>query len=54
MTPLHHHFQIKGMQDDKILISKPIDIVPEAKLVLRFWLIGIILALITIVTLKAR
>jgi len=54
MTPLHHHFQKQGNAGIDALIQKPMDVVPEAKLVLRFWLIGIILALITIVTLKAR
>lgn len=40
MSPLHHHFQKKGY--------------PEAKIVTRFWIVGILLAIITIVTLKIR
>jgi phospho-N-acetylmuramoyl-pentapeptide-transferase len=40
MAPLHHHFQKKGF--------------PEAKIVTRFWIIGIILAVLTIATLKMR
>jgi phospho-N-acetylmuramoyl-pentapeptide-transferase len=40
MAPLHHHFQMKGY--------------PEAKIVTRFWIIGIILAVITFATLKMR
>ncbi len=40
MSPLHHHYQMKGY--------------PEAKIVTRFWIIGIILAVLTIVTLKTR
>lgn len=40
MSPLHHHFQKKG--------------IPEPKIVTRFWIIGIILAVLTIVTLKIR
>ena len=40
MAPLHHHFQKKG--------------IPEPKIVNRFWIIGIILAVLTIVTLKMR
>jgi phospho-N-acetylmuramoyl-pentapeptide-transferase len=40
MAPLHHHFQMKGY--------------PEAKIVTRFWIIGILLAVITVVTLKIR
>jgi phospho-N-acetylmuramoyl-pentapeptide-transferase len=54
MTPLHHHFQKPGNAGIKALIQKPLDVIPESKLVLRFWLIGIILAVITIVTLKIR
>jgi len=40
MAPLHHHFQMKGY--------------PEAKIVTRFWIVGILLAVITMVTLKIR
>lgn len=40
MAPLHHHFQKKG--------------IPEPKIVTRFWIVGIILAVLTIVTLKMR
>ncbi|MCS7181004.1 MAG: phospho-N-acetylmuramoyl-pentapeptide-transferase, partial [bacterium] len=40
MTPIHHHFQLKG--------------VSEPKVVIRFWIVGIILALFTIITLKIR
>lgn len=40
MSPLHHHFQMKGY--------------PEAKIVTRFWIVGILLAVITVVTLKIR
>lgn len=40
MAPLHHHYQKKGHT--------------EPKIVLRFWIIGILLAIITIVTLKIR
>lgn len=54
MTPLHHHFQKPGNAGFQALIQKPYAVVPESKLVVRFWLIGIILAIITIVTLKMR
>ena len=54
MTPLHHHFQKAGNAGIQALIQRPLGIVPESKLVIRFWLIGIILAVITIVTLKVR
>ncbi|WP_295655351.1 phospho-N-acetylmuramoyl-pentapeptide-transferase [uncultured Mucilaginibacter sp.] len=40
MAPLHHHFQKKGFH--------------EAKIVTRFWIVGIILAVLTIATLKLR
>ena len=40
MAPLHHHFQKSGFH--------------ESKIVARFWIIGIILALLSIVTLKLR
>ncbi|MGB9678211.1 MAG: phospho-N-acetylmuramoyl-pentapeptide-transferase, partial [Candidatus Ratteibacteria bacterium] len=40
MTPIHHHFQLKG--------------IAESKVVIRFWIVGIILALFTVITLKIR
>lgn len=40
MAPIHHHYQKKGIH--------------EAKIVARFWIIGILLAVLTIVTLKLR
>lgn len=40
MAPLHHHYQVKGYH--------------ESKIVTRFWIVGIVLAVITIVTLKIR
>jgi phospho-N-acetylmuramoyl-pentapeptide-transferase len=54
MTPLHHHFQKKGNAGIDAIIQKPYGVIPESKIVVRFWLIGIILAVITIVTLKMR
>ena len=54
MTPLHHHFQKAGNSGIQALLQRPLGVVPESKLVIRFWLIGIILAVITIVTLKVR
>ena len=50
MTPLHHHFQKPGNAGIIALIQKPFRPVPESKIVVRFWIIGIILAVITIVT----
>lgn len=40
MSPLHHHYQKLGMH--------------ESKIVLRFWIVGIMLAVLTVVTLKLR
>ncbi len=40
MAPLHHHYQLKGYT--------------ESKIVTRFWIIGIVLAVLTVVTLKIR
>ena len=40
MAPLHHHYQKKGIH--------------EAKIVTRFWIVGIILAILTLATLKLR
>ena len=54
MAPLHHHFQKPGNAGIQALIQKPFNVVPESKIVVRFWLIGIILAVMTIVTLKMR
>ena len=54
MTPLHHHFQKPGNAGIEALFQKPFNVVPESKIVVRFWLIGIILSVITIVTLKMR
>ncbi|MDH6355716.1 phospho-N-acetylmuramoyl-pentapeptide-transferase [Dysgonomonas sp. PH5-45] len=54
MTPLHHHFQKAGNAGWAAKIQKPFNPVPESKIVVRFWLIGIILAAITLATLKMR
>jgi phospho-N-acetylmuramoyl-pentapeptide-transferase len=54
MTPLHHHFQKQGNIGIEALIQKPLMVIPESKIVVRFWLIGIILAVLAIATLKMR
>jgi len=54
MTPLHHHFQKMGNRGIQALIQKPFNAIPESKIVVRFWLIGIILAALTLITLKVR
>jgi len=40
MSPLHHHYQKMGLH--------------ESKIVVRFWIVGIFLAIVTVVTLKVR
>ena len=40
MAPIHHHFQKKGIH--------------ESKIVTRFWILGVMLAILTVVTLKLR
>jgi phospho-N-acetylmuramoyl-pentapeptide-transferase len=40
MAPIHHHFELKGW--------------PEPKVIIRFWVIGIMLALLSLATLKVR
>ncbi|NNE28896.1 MAG: phospho-N-acetylmuramoyl-pentapeptide-transferase [Saprospiraceae bacterium] len=40
MSPIHHHFQKKGMH--------------ESKIVIRFWIVAILLAVLTLITLKVR
>ena len=51
MAPLHHHYQKEGIQ---ALIKSPAKALPEAKIVTRFWIVGIILAVITVALLKIR
>ena len=40
MAPVHHHFEALGWQEEKIII--------------RFWIIGLVLALFALTTLKLR
>ena len=54
MTPLHHHFQKAGDNSIKALLNIPKAPIPESKIVTRFWIIGILLAALTFVTLKIR
>ncbi|MBE6239284.1 MAG: phospho-N-acetylmuramoyl-pentapeptide-transferase [Bacteroidales bacterium] len=51
MAPLHHHYQKEGIPS---MIQKPSGVLPEAKIVSRFWIVGIILAVITVAMLKIR
>ncbi len=54
MTPLHHHFQKAADPAAKVLWNSPVQPIPESKLVTRFWIVGILLAVLTFVTLKIR
>ena len=40
MAPIHHHFELKGMQEPKVIV--------------RFWIVSIILAILSLSTLKLR
>ena len=40
MAPLHHHFELKGVAEPKVIV--------------RFWIVGIILMLLALSTLKIR
>lgn len=54
MTPLHHHFQKEGNAGIEALIQAPLRAIPESKIVTRFWIVAILLAALTFVTLKIR
>ena len=54
MTPLHHHFQRDAGSVPRVLFDFPKARIPEQKIVMRFWIVGMILAAITFVTLKIR
>ncbi|MDE7396206.1 MAG: phospho-N-acetylmuramoyl-pentapeptide-transferase, partial [Muribaculum sp.] len=55
MTPLHHHFQRSLAQSQGYVAWKnPVSAIPENKIVVRFWIVGILLAAIAFVTLKIR
>lgn len=54
MTPLHHHFQKPLEPGSNVLWKHPVNPIPESKIVVRFWIVGILLAALTFVTLKIR
>ena len=54
MTPLHHHYQKQGNAGIQAVFQRPLQAMPESKIVIRFWIVGIILAAVTIITLKIR
>lgn len=54
MTPLHHHYQKPGDRSIDAIIQRPFAPITEPKLVTRFWLVGILLAVLAVATLKMR
>ena len=54
MSPLHHHFQKAGNAGIDAIFQYPLKPLPESKITVRFWLVGILLAVLTIITLKIR
>lgn len=54
MTPLHHHFQKEAQPGALVLWNKPAMPMHESKIVTRFWIVSILLAALTFVTLKIR
>ncbi|MGI5975375.1 MAG: phospho-N-acetylmuramoyl-pentapeptide-transferase [Paludibacter sp.] len=54
MAPLHHHYQKPGDGSIEAKIQNPKNPIPESKIVVRFWIVGLILAALTIITLKIR
>lgn len=54
MTPLHHHFQKEAQPGASVLWNKPAMPMHESKIVTRFWIVSILLAALTFVTLKIR
>ena len=54
MTPLHHHYQKEGNAGIDAIIQRPIKPLPESKIVIRFWIIAVLLAVLSIITLKIR
>ncbi len=54
MTPLHHHYQDKKAPDGPVIFKKPVPAQHEAKITVRFWIVGIILAVSTLALLKIR
>lgn len=54
MTPLHHHFQKDADPSAHVLWNHPVHAMHESKITTRFWIVSILLAALTFVTLKIR
>ncbi|MCQ2095640.1 MAG: phospho-N-acetylmuramoyl-pentapeptide-transferase [Bacteroidaceae bacterium] len=56
-APVHDHFRVLKSQlqtDTKYLIAKPTTVLHENTITIRFWIVSILLAALTIITLKVR
>ena len=54
MTPLHHHYQDKKAPEGPVIFPKPVPPQHEAKITVRFWIVGLLLAVATLALLKIR
>lgn len=54
MTPLHHHFQKAAVPGAMVKWNHPRAAMHENKITTRFWIVGLLLAALTFVTLKIR
>lgn len=54
MAPIHHHFQKEATPGANVLWNHPVNAMHEAKITTRFWIISILLAALTFITLKIR
>ena len=54
MAPLHHHFQKDAVAGANVVWNHPRNGIHESKITIRFWIVSILLAALTFVTLKIR
>ena len=54
MAPLHHHYQDKKAPEGPVIFPKPVPPQHEAKITVRFWIVGLMLAVSTLALLKIR
>ena len=54
MAPLHHHYQDKKAPEGPVIFPKPVPPQHEAKITIRFWIVGLMLAVSTLALLKIR
>lgn len=56
-APFHDHYRVQQSEldkDTKYLIKKPVTVLQENMITIRFWIVSILLAALTIITLKVR